>query len=64
MFQGETAINCFVLGSMLYYSPEIFSGQRYMGPEVDCWCLGVTLFRMTAGFEPFAHARSKLREMY
>ncbi|KAI9260563.1 kinase-like domain-containing protein [Phascolomyces articulosus] len=45
-------------GSMLYYSPEIFSGQRYTGPEVDCWCLGVTLFRMTAGFEPFAHARN------
>ncbi|KAG2224891.1 hypothetical protein INT45_010840 [Circinella minor] len=45
-------------GSMLYYSPEIFSGQRYTGPEIDCWCLGVTLFRMTAGFEPFAHARN------
>ncbi|KAI8146896.1 kinase-like domain-containing protein [Fennellomyces sp. T-0311] len=45
-------------GSMLYYSPEIFSGRPYTGPEVDCWCLGVTLFRMTAGFEPFAHARN------
>ncbi|KAI9321619.1 kinase-like domain-containing protein [Dichotomocladium elegans] len=46
-------------GSMLYYSPEIFSGQRYTGPEVDCWCLGVSLFRMTAGFEPFSHARDQ-----
>ena len=39
---------------MLYYSPEITCEQKYIGPEVDCWCLGVTLFRMTAGFEPFS----------
>jgi hypothetical protein len=44
---------------MLYYSPEIITGQKYYGPEVDCWCLGITLFRMTAGFEPFSHAHSK-----
>ncbi|KAF7730963.1 hypothetical protein EC973_001009 [Apophysomyces ossiformis] len=47
-----------ICGSMLYYSPEIISGQKYIGPEVDCWCLGVSLFRMTAGFEPFAHAHT------
>lgn len=44
---------------MLYYSPEIITGQKYVGPEIDCWCLGILLFRMTAGFEPFGHARSK-----
>ncbi|KAG0173371.1 Map microtubule affinity-regulating kinase [Apophysomyces sp. BC1015] len=38
--------------------PEIISGQKYIGPEVDCWCLGVSLFRMTSGFEPFAHAHT------
>ncbi|KAI8370948.1 kinase-like domain-containing protein [Blakeslea trispora] len=47
-----------ICGSMLYYSPEIITGQKYYGPEVDCWCLGITLFRMTAGFEPFAHAHT------
>ncbi|KAI8331373.1 hypothetical protein BC941DRAFT_505857 [Chlamydoabsidia padenii] len=46
------------IGSMLYYSPEIICEQKYIGPEVDCWCLGVTLFRMTSGFEPFSHART------
>lgn len=45
---------------MLYYSPEIITGQKYFGPEVDCWCLGIALFRMTAGYEPFSHAHSKL----
>jgi serine/threonine protein kinase len=49
----------FIQGSMLYYSPEIISARAYVGPEVDCWCLGIILFRMTAGYEPFAHAKSK-----
>ncbi|KAI9322652.1 kinase-like domain-containing protein [Dichotomocladium elegans] len=47
-----------ICGSMLYYSPEIITGQRYVGPEVDCWCLGILLFRMTTGYEPFGHART------
>ncbi|KAI8997700.1 hypothetical protein BDB01DRAFT_51772 [Pilobolus umbonatus] len=47
-----------ICGSMLYYSPEIISARAYVGPEVDCWCLGIILFRMTAGFEPFAHAKT------
>ncbi|KAF7728769.1 hypothetical protein EC973_005607 [Apophysomyces ossiformis] len=47
-----------ICGSMLYYSPEIITGQKYYGPEVDCWCLGIALFRMTAGFEPFSHAHT------
>jgi serine/threonine protein kinase len=49
---------------MLYYSPEIITGKKYHGPEVDCWCLGITLFRMTAGFEPFSHAHSKQHGFY
>ncbi|KAI8329136.1 kinase-like domain-containing protein, partial [Chlamydoabsidia padenii] len=47
-----------ICGSMLYYSPEIISNRKYYGPEVDCWCLGIALFRMTAGFEPFSHAHT------
>lgn len=54
-----TPLTCHLSGSMLYYSPEIISAQKYTGPEVDCWCLGISLFRMTAGFEPFSHAHSK-----
>ncbi|OBZ90758.1 Serine/threonine-protein kinase MARK2 [Choanephora cucurbitarum] len=47
-----------ICGSMLYYSPEIINGQGYTGPEVDCWCLGVSLYRMTVGQEPFASANT------
>lgn len=51
------------VGSMLYYSPEIINGQGYTGPEIDCWCLGVSLFRMTVGEEPFAKANSKYKRV-
>jgi serine/threonine protein kinase len=44
---------------MLYYSPEIISARSYVGPEVDSWCLGIMLYRMTAGLELFSHAKSK-----
>ncbi|EPB92052.1 CAMK/CAMKL/MARK protein kinase [Mucor circinelloides 1006PhL] len=47
-----------VCGSMLYYSPEIISARSYVGPEVDSWCLGIMLFRMTAGLELFSHAKT------
>ncbi|KAI8074035.1 kinase-like domain-containing protein [Gongronella butleri] len=51
-------------GSMMYYSPEIINRKRYIGPEIDCWCLGICLYRMAAGFEAFRHARdrSELRQ--
>ena len=59
-----TMLNPRFPGSMLYYSPEIISGQKYYGPEVDCWCLGIALFRMTVGYEPFAHAHSEFIFFY
>ncbi|KAF9980496.1 Serine/threonine-protein kinase par-1, partial [Modicella reniformis] len=42
-----------ICGSLPYYSPEIARGTHYTGPEVDIWCLGVVLFRMTVGRDPF-----------
>ncbi|GJJ72034.1 hypothetical protein EMPS_04391 [Entomortierella parvispora] len=42
-----------ICGSLPYYSPEIARGSNYTGPEVDIWCLGVTLFRMVVGHDPF-----------
>ncbi|CAO3647189.1 unnamed protein product [Mucor hiemalis] len=48
-----------VCGSLLYYSPEIMTARSYIGPEVDSWCLGIMLYRMTAGLELFSHARTQ-----
>ncbi|KAF9355339.1 MAP microtubule affinity-regulating kinase 1 [Mortierella sp. NVP85] len=48
-----------ICGSLPYYSPEIARGNHYMGPEVDIWCLGVVLFRMTVGRDPFVGATKR-----
>ncbi|KAI8598486.1 kinase-like domain-containing protein, partial [Dissophora ornata] len=42
-----------ICGSLPYYSPEIARGSNYTGPEVDIWCLGVVLYRMAVGRDPF-----------
>ena len=36
-----------------YAAPELWRGQKYEGPEVDIWSLGVVLFVITTGFIPF-----------
>ncbi|KAF9120587.1 hypothetical protein BGW39_011254 [Mortierella sp. 14UC] len=48
-----------ICGSLPYYSPEIARGSSYMGPEVDIWCLGVVLYRMTVGRDPFVGATKR-----
>ncbi|XP_028850554.1 NUAK family SNF1-like kinase 2 isoform X2 [Denticeps clupeoides] len=40
-------------GSPLYASPEIINGLPYLGPEVDCWALGVLLYALVHGSMPF-----------
>ncbi|KAF9417523.1 Map microtubule affinity-regulating kinase, partial [Entomortierella beljakovae] len=48
-----------ICGSLPYYSPEIARGSNYTGPEVDIWCLGVVLYRMVVGRDPFVGATKR-----
>jgi len=36
-----------------YVAPEMCEGKPYIGPEVDCWSLGVILFSLVAKKLPF-----------
>jgi len=45
-------------GSLLYSSPEIVQGKKYIGPEVDCWSLGCVLYACIAGALPFSRERA------
>lgn len=40
-------------GTMEYCSPEVLQGDRYAGPELEMWALGVTLYTLIFGENPF-----------
>lgn len=40
-------------GSPMYAAPELVQHHEYVGPEVDCWSLGVLLYFLVCGKLPF-----------
>ena len=47
------------LGSPMYMAPEIIANQKYQGMTVDLFAVGVILFAMRAGHQPFDKMASK-----
>jgi hypothetical protein len=47
-------------GTLQYASPEILEGQRYRGPESEVWSLGVLLYTILYGENPFHDTRQAL----
>lgn len=47
-------------GTVEYCSPEVLLGKRYKGPELDAFSLGVTLYTMVYGENPFGNAEETI----
>ncbi|NWR80838.1 PASK kinase, partial [Centropus unirufus] len=47
-------------GTIEYCSPEVLSGRPYRGPELEMWSLGVTLYTLVFGENPFCELEEAL----
>lgn len=48
-------------GTTEYCSPEVLAGNKYYGPELEVWSLGVTLFVLMFFENPFLDLEDTLR---
>lgn len=51
-YDNKSTLNTFC-GSLYFAAPELLLGQRYSGPEIDVWSLGVIIFVLLNGTVPF-----------
>lgn len=59
-FMGEELFSTFC-GTMEYCSPEVIQGNKYRGPELEMWALGVTLYTLIFGENPFVDVDETLK---
>ncbi|PRD30360.1 UNVERIFIED_CONTAM: PAS domain-containing serine/threonine-protein kinase [Trichonephila clavipes] len=55
-FMKEGKLFSTFCGTMEYCSPEVIRGNKYRGPELEMFALGVTLYTIMAGENPFIGA--------
>jgi len=41
------------VGAIPFYSPEICTGEKYLGKPADCWSLGILMYLILFGHHPF-----------
>ncbi|CAL1278241.1 unnamed protein product, partial [Larinioides sclopetarius] len=63
MKQGDEMFSTFC-GTMEYCSPEVIRGNKYRGPELEMFALGVTLYTLLAEENPFVGPDEILEGIY
>lgn len=59
-FFNEKSEFCTFYGTTEYCSPEVLAGNKYSGPELEMWSMGVTLYVLTYSINPFEDAEETL----
>ena len=47
-------------GTIDYCSPDVLLGNKYYGPELDCWTVGVALYTLVFSENPFLDAEETI----
>uniref|UniRef100_A0A914WVU1 Protein kinase domain-containing protein n=1 Tax=Plectus sambesii TaxID=2011161 RepID=A0A914WVU1_9BILA len=59
-FGGDVLFSTFC-GTMEYCSPEVLTGNKYAGPELEMWSLGILLYTLIFFENPFRTAQETVR---
>ncbi|RVE43908.1 hypothetical protein evm_011419 [Chilo suppressalis] len=53
-FMSRDALFSTFYGTTEYCSPEVLAGNKYAGPELEMWSMGITLYVLTFFVNPFS----------
>ena len=57
----ETILFSTFYGTVEYCAPEVLVGERYAGPELEMWSLGVLLYVLLFGEHPYYDIEETIR---
>lgn len=58
-FNPQSVFSTFC-GTMEYCAPEVLLGNKYVGPELEMWSLGILLYTLAYGENPFCTAEETI----
>ncbi|KAI1730341.1 protein kinase domain-containing protein [Ditylenchus destructor] len=58
---GENIVFSTFCGTMEYCAPEVLTGNKYHGPELEMWSLGILLYTLVFFQNPFRSAQETVR---
>ncbi|VVC89278.1 unnamed protein product [Leptidea sinapis] len=61
-FMSKDTLFSTFYGTTEYCSPEVLAGNKYAGPELEMWSMGITLYVLTFFVNPFTDIEDTIQE--